>query len=109
MRVKLFEEWAMASEIGYEPKTTFWDDFTIADRFGVNAVKDTFKRAFGEWKDNYEYLTELVLVLNHKIWQWYEKNDKLAEVYNELWRKADDYACSNLKGKELDYFYSTTD
>ena len=106
---ELNENWAMAQEIGYKPKTTFWDDFSIADRFGINAIKDTYNRAFKEWKDNYIYLTELVMVLNHKIWQWYEKNDKFAELYNDLWKEADEYAVNNLKGKELDYFYSTTD
>ena len=30
--------------------TTFWQDFSIADAFGVAAIKDTFKRAFAEWK-----------------------------------------------------------
>ncbi len=33
---------------GYELKTTFWRDFTIADMFGVEAVEDTFYRAFNE-------------------------------------------------------------
>ena len=37
-------------EIGYKPITTFWDDFSIADRFGISAIKDTYKRAFEEWK-----------------------------------------------------------
>ena len=26
---------------GYEAKTTFWTDFSIADMFGVEGVKDT--------------------------------------------------------------------
>ena len=52
--------------------TTFWMDFTIADHFGKNAIQDTFNRAFKEWKSNYKYLTELVGVLNHKLWQHYE-------------------------------------
>lgn len=94
---------------GYETITTFWEDFTIADKFGINAVKDTFNRAFNEWKGNYKYLTELVLVLNHKIWFWYGKNDALAKVYNDLWEKADLYACNNLKGEELSYFYRILD
>ena len=34
-----------------EWQTTFWMDFTIADRFGINAVKDTFKRAYEEMTD----------------------------------------------------------
>ena len=57
--------WPMAEMIGYTPVTTFWDDFTIAEAFGGNAVRDTFNRAFDEWKGNYKYLTELVMVLNH--------------------------------------------
>lgn len=94
---------------GYETKTTFWEDFSIADMFGVNAVKDTYKRAFKEWKNDYIYLTELVMILNWKIWQHHKKNDDLAKVYNELWEKSDAYACENLKGDELTYFYRTTD
>lgn len=102
-------EWTMAKEFGYEPKTTFWQDFSIADMFGVDSVKDTYKRAFKEWKDNYIYLTELVMVLNHKIWQHYERGNSLAELYDELWREADVYAVENLRGDELMYFLSTTD
>ena len=96
-------------ELGYEEKTTFWDDFSIADKFGKDAIQETYDRAFTEWKSNYIYLTELVMVLNHKIWAWYEKNDEYAELYNDLWQKADNYACENLKDEELKYFYQTTD
>ena len=94
---------------GYKPITTFWEDFSIADQFGKAAVKDTYKRAFEGWKSDYKYLTELVMVLNWKIWYWYEKNEAMAELYNQLWEEADRYACENLKGEELSYFYSTTD
>lgn len=90
--------------------TTFWRDFSIADRFGKAAVKDTYKTAFESWKDNYKYLTELVMVLNHKIWEHYEaKNMTYAELYDELWRKADLYAMENLKGEELRFFCRVTD
>lgn len=94
---------------GYVMTTTFWDDFTIADCFGVSAIKDTFKRAFNEWKGNYVYLTELVIVLNHKVWQHYQKNDTYAELYSDLWERADAYACNHLKGDELRHFYQITD
>ena len=40
----------MFKMIGYEEKTTFWDDFSIADAFGMVAIKDTYRRAFNEWK-----------------------------------------------------------
>lgn len=94
---------------GYETKTTFWEDFSIADRFGISAVKDTYKRAFAEWKTNTTYITELTIVLNHKIWQYYQHNDTLARVYDELWRECDNWCCNNLKGDDLSYYYCTTD
>lgn len=93
----------------YEFKTTFWMDFSIADRYGIPAIRDTYNRAFEEWKDNYIYLTELVMVLNWKIWQWYENREEFAEVYNELWEMADSYAMENLHGEEMNYFITTTD
>ena len=93
----------------YELKTTFWMDFSIADRYGIPAIRDTYNRAFEEWKDNYIYLTELVMVLNWKIWQWYGKIEEFAEVYNELWEMADMYAMENLHGEEMNYFITTTD
>lgn len=94
---------------GYQMTTTFWEDFSIADKFGVSAIKDTYKRAFGEWKSNYVYLTELVVVLNHKIWQWYKKDERVARVYNDLWAYTDAYAMDHLKGNELRFFIEVTD
>lgn len=94
---------------GYETITTFWQDFSIADRFGIKAIKDTFNRAFNEWKNDYKYLTELVMVLNHKIWQHVDINNEYAQLYNELWSKADEYACENLHGDEAAYFFRVTD
>lgn len=96
-------------ENGYDLITTFWEDFSIADKYGVAGVKDTYKRAFSEWKDDYKFFTELTLVLNHKIWQHYESNRKLAALYDRLWREADEYAMNNFKGEELDYYYRITD
>lgn len=98
-----------AAEVGYEVKTTFWDDFSIADKFGEDAVKDTYKRVMNEWKENYVYLTELVLVLNHKIWQHFGFNKELALLYDELWRKAAIHAELNLQGDELSYYFKTID
>ena len=93
-----------------EFSTTFCEDFSIADRFGVSAVRDTFDRAFDEWKDDYRYLTELVIVLNHKIWQHYESgNVALSRLYDELWRRADEYAWNTLQGEQQDYYFRMTD
>jgi len=101
--------WNIEKLTGYKPITTFWEDFSIAERFGIAAIKDTYRRAFESWKDDYKYLTELVMVLNWKLWKWWRVDDEIMEVYNDLWAEADDYACSNLKDEELQYFYKTTD
>lgn len=108
--------WGIESETGYKPMTTFWQDFSIADKFGEKAVEDTFKRAFNEWRTDYKYLTELVMVLNHKIWQHFRQNEpnesrsnRLAKVYNDLWQKAQNYGYDHLKGEKLNYFYNTLD
>ncbi|MBD5229540.1 MAG: hypothetical protein HDS69_05825 [Bacteroidales bacterium] len=102
-------KWNVQEFCGYEPKTTFWQDFSIADVFGADAVQDTFNRAFNEWKHDVTYLTELVMVLNHKCCCHYEKNESLSRLYCELYEKTNDYALKHLKGEDLSYFYQVTD
>ena len=86
-------------------ENTFWNDFSIADVFGLDAIQDTFDRAFNEWKGDYKMLTELVMVLNHKIWQHNETcHTAYMNLYYDLWEKADNYALDHLKGRELSYF-----
>ena len=101
--------WNIEEMTGYVPQTTFYQDFSIADQFGLDAIKDTFNRAFKHWKKDHVFLTELVMALNWKIWEHYGHNDAYAKLYDKLWREADEYACTNLKGEELSYFYRTTD
>lgn len=106
MRIKVFDSEGM---FGYKQITTFFQDFSIADMFGVNAIKDTYKRGLEYAKTDYKVLTEFVMVLNWKIWEHYEENEALARVYNDLWQKADAFAIDYLKGDELSYFFRTTD
>ena len=49
------------------------------------------------------------MVLNHKIWEWYEIDENRARIYNNFWEQADEFACENLQGEELKYFYRATD
>lgn len=78
-------DWNIEKITGYKPKTTFYLDFSMAEPFGISAVADTYERAFKAWKDNVEYVTELTMVLNWKIWEHYETNEPLANLYNDLW------------------------
>ena len=88
-------QWNITEMTGYEPKTTFWMDFSIADKFGIDAIKDTYNRVMKEWNTNHIYMTELAMVINWKCWDTY---------YKLL-----DWIEENLKGNELTYFYNTID
>lgn len=102
---------AIADEIGYEMKTTFWQDFTIADKFGHSAIQDTYKRAFHGWKHDKIYATELCLVLNWKSWQHSVNGvaTKTGSLYADLYYKLRNYILDNWKGDKLTYFLETTD
>lgn len=104
------KNWNIEALTGYHPITTFYLDFSIADKFGLEAIKDTYKRAFEEWKTNFRFMTELVMVLNWKCWEWHDsKNIEKSELYGNLYYELDEWCLDNLKGKELEYYISTTD
>ena len=103
------ENWTIEEETGYKPITTFYMDFSIADKFGLQAIQDTYNRAFENWKSNYKYITELAMVLNWKCWRWYEVKDDYSRQYTELFRKLDEWIFNNLQGEELEYYIRITD
>ena len=107
--VESFKTWNIEAMTGYKPMTTYYDDFSIAEQFGINAIKDTFNKNFEQAKTNYKWLTEFVMACNWKIWEHYEHNDAFAKLYNSMWEQADQYAMDNLKDEELSYFFDTTD
>ena len=93
-----------------EFKTTFWTDFSIADKFGEKAVKDTFDRALKEWKSDVEYVTELSIVTNWKCWEHYrEGNEGMSKLYANLYYKVDGWCKTHLKGEDAEYYFRMTD
>lgn len=94
----------------YKFKTTFWSDFTISEAFGDDAIKDTFNRAFNEWKTDVVYVTELAIVMNWKCWHWYDNNNQeRSKLYADYYYQVRDWALDNLKGKDLKYYLDNTD
>ena len=103
---------AIMEQYGYETITTFFGDFSIAEALsGAAGVRDTFARSWEAWKGDYKYLTELIVVLNHKIWEQVNTDMELAKVYDELWRKADDdfYTLFADNEEAKDYYFRVTD
>lgn len=100
----------MLSEIsGYQPKTTFFADLSIAECFGQKAVQDTYVKALKSYRNNIVYITELVLCLNHKIWQLHQIDEPMAKLYDDLWRQGQEYVIKHFKGEDLSYYYNVTD
>lgn len=110
-------KWPITELTGYEPKTTFWQDFSIADVFVLNgqesnAVQDTHDRSWPQMQEQIlgiEGLTEYIMVLNWKIHQHYPHNMELAQLYDRLWKETDAWAMDNLNNKDLSYYLETTD
>lgn len=91
-------------------KTTFWQDFTDAETNGIIAICDLWKKTFQENKCNVVNLTELVIVLNWKLWDhFYHDESNLVHVYDGLWKKTHKYAISYLKDDELSYYLREVD
>lgn len=104
------KDWNIEALTGYKPLTTFYRDFSIADHFGAEAVRDTYRRGLETAKAlGYKELTEFVMVLNWKINEHFESNKPLARVYNQLWFEADTFTAEYLQGEELTYFFRTID
>lgn len=104
------KNWNIEAMTGYKPVTTFYTDFSIADLFGVSAIRDTYQRGIETAKAlGYKELTEFVMVLNWKIFEHHQTNAGFAELYNDLWLMAETVARETLQGDELLYYYQTTD
>lgn len=100
--------WNIEEMTGYKPLTTLYTDFSIADKFGTKGIQETFDKVFEEFKNNYKYFTELVMVMSWKSFE-HQDNYEYCKLYSDLYHKSDEYAFKNLKGEELKYYIRTTD
>ena len=103
-------------------KTTFWFDFSLAEKLGgVAGVKDTYELAFEGWKDDIRYLTALYITMNWKGGDWYGKDDELSKSYYQCQQELDKYIFAgerevgdkleydNFNQDEVRYFIQATD
>ena len=107
-------EWEMAKEVGYKPITNLWTNFTLAEAFGEEAIKSTAEYSFNKYKDNILYLTELIMVLNHKCWYWNDNSKpELTRLYINLYYQYDDKAINyiekNMPKDSMKYYFNVLD
>lgn len=98
----------------YKYLTTFYNDFTAAEAIGRDAIKQLAAGIFKEQKHHVMLLTELVMVLNHKCWDWYyAQNDELSNLYSDLYYKYNDKALEFLEHRgnknDIHYYITTLD
>lgn len=104
---------------GGEACSTCWQDFCIANRFGIEAVKDTYNRIFNDFKHDIKVLVELALSTNNMSWRFhsaYEKSHKtldgqMRDLYISLYEKVNDYVYDSgeVSDEEIGYYFSVTD
>ena len=95
--------------LDFDFQTTFWEEFSISDKYGPKGLMEHFSLVFPQCKNNVKLLTELVLVLNLKIASWFGVDDDLGRTYEALWKITDSYALETLKGDDLHYYLNTLD
>lgn len=101
-------DWNIEEMCGYKPISTYFSDFSIAERFGIDAIKDTYDRAMKYWGEDIKWATEIAMVLNWKTWQ-HDGNTELCQLYYDLWQKTHEYVNEHFEGDDLTYYYRTTD
>lgn len=112
----------------YTPKYTFYHDFAIAEFCEVymkekNAIRKTYNEVINAWGKNIKALTEIIMVLNHKLWAFYQKVDshylgvddakamEFSRLYDTLWKEAQEVLYKNFEGNDeaMSYYYDITD
>ena len=101
-----FTNWEVCDEVVVEdePAPKFWEDFTQAEAFGTTSIRTRFNLAFDKYKDNPEVMADLVSTAKVKASMQKVSNHAFSELYDELWKKAENYATMNYDSKDLNEF-----
>lgn len=103
-------DWNIYKVCGYQPISTYYTDFGIAEWYGADAIRDTYNNAISNWGSDIKWVTEIVMVLNWKIWEhYYSGNEQMAKFYDSLWRQSVDYVFEHFSGDDITYYLRTTD
>ena len=95
-------------------ETDSWYRFNTAEMEGAKGIKRCAKNLFEEWKDDKRKVTDLVMCINHKSWDWNDRNNTpLMELYADLYYEYYDKALNYFEEKgnkdAIHYFITTLD
>lgn len=91
-----------------------WAELDQLDMLGYGYVEQQAENLFRKYRDDIEKLTEWVMVINHKCWDFYEKHNSPAsnfysDLYYKYYEKAIDFLDMQNRKEDLSYFITTLD
>lgn len=92
--------------------TTFYADLFVAWKGGgLNAIRETYKNCFDNYKNNVKYMVELTGALNHLLWDSYNTvgDCEISREFDKLWSECDSYCCNTFKDDELEFYTMVLD
>ena len=107
-KIMSIKVWNIRRITGYEPRTVWYEYFSIADHQGEPAVRNLYSDITSRWSDNVDLMTELAMILNWKVAEHDGKNARLVELYKELWRKTDRAIVKRFDDDDLTYYLQET-
>lgn len=101
---------------GFKFETNVWELFTEAEINDDVDIEELYRKLFREWHDDVRLIAELSMCMNRKLWEHYEYkgtadsyHERLAELYDSLWRKVHDYALDYFTWEDGAYYFRITD
>lgn len=104
----MLKDWRIEALTGYKPHTNFYVRFSMAEPYGITALADVYNTLSTKNANSVVNMTELVLVLQWKIYEHYDNNKILTKFYQSMWEIADKWCRENLQGNDLKYFEDIT-
>lgn len=102
------KDWNIKRITGYEPRTVWYEYFTIADHEGDYAVRSLYRDIVGKYLDDIGLMKELAMILNWKAAEHDGKNSRLADLYKELWREIDHEIIKCFDDEDITYYLKET-
>lgn len=95
---------------GFRMQADFYQELSIIENFwGEEGVREVVNNYISILIEDVYLYTELVFILNWKLWHHMEDNTQYVELYNALYRNAYIKGLMFYKGAEASYFVSTLD
>ena len=105
-----YEDW-LSQFTDWRPQFGYWNQFSFIEWQGPEQIQRLYNAFFEDSKTDSRRLTELVMTLNHKIWQMSQNPyyKSICDTYSKLWVYASRYAETHMRGDELSYYLSVID